>query len=56
MFSRYKKPNQPEARPTGTAPVRAVNEGPAAVSSTAQKGFTMRRPTGATAPVAAQAS
>ena len=54
MFSRYKKPNQPEARPSGTAPVRAVNEGPAAVASTAQKGFTMRRPTAGTAPVAAQ--
>jgi pilus assembly protein CpaF len=54
MFSRYKKPNQPEARPSGTSPVRAVNEGPAAVAPTAQKGFTMRRPTSGTAPVAAQ--
>ncbi len=54
MFSRYKKPGQPEARPAAnTAPVRPAHESPAA--SIAPKGFGMRRPNGGpAAPVAAQ--
>ncbi len=54
MFSRYKKPAQPEARPSATSPVRAVNEGPMASSPAAPKGFAMRRPTSGGAPAAAQ--
>jgi pilus assembly protein CpaF len=55
MFSRYKKPGQPDARPTATtAPVRAGHESPAAASA-APKGFGMRRPNGGPVPVAAQA-
>jgi pilus assembly protein CpaF len=58
MFSRYKKPSGPEARPATTAPAKTLetpSNAAAASSAPANRGLVTRKPT-APAPVSAQAA